>query len=102
MAEPIDPAQVRHIAKLARLDLTDDEVRLFGVQLAEILDYFKQLQTVDTQGVQPLAHPLPVTDVFREDVPGPTLDTESALRNAPQREGSFFKVPAVLDQTPGA
>jgi len=93
---------VRHIAKLARLKLSDDEVRLFAGQLGDILDHFKQLETVNTTGVEPLAHPLPVTNVLREDEPGVPFDPERALQNAPQREGSFFKVPPVLDQGSGA
>ena len=102
MPAAIDEAQVRHIARLARLSLGADEVRLFAGQLAGILDYVKQLETVDTEGVEPLAHALPVTDVVRADEPGDTFDPETALRNAPQREGHFFKVPPVLDQASGA
>jgi len=98
----IDAAQVRHIAKLSRLKLTPAEVQLFAGQLAAILDYVRQLESVDTQGVAPLAHPLPLTNVVREDEPGMPLDGEQALANAPQREGRFFKVPAVLDPSAGA
>jgi aspartyl-tRNA(Asn)/glutamyl-tRNA(Gln) amidotransferase subunit C len=98
----IDEGQVRHIAKLARLKVSDDEVRLFAGQLGDILDHFRQLETVNTAGVEPLAHPLPVTNVLREDEPGEPFDPDRALQNAPQREGSFFKVPPVLDQGSGA
>jgi aspartyl-tRNA(Asn)/glutamyl-tRNA(Gln) amidotransferase subunit C len=97
MSAAIDAAQVRHIAKLARLNLTADEIALFAGQLGKILEYVKQLDAVDTTGVEPLAHALPVRDVVRDDVPGATLSAETALRNAPQRAESFFKVPAVLD-----
>jgi aspartyl-tRNA(Asn)/glutamyl-tRNA(Gln) amidotransferase subunit C len=93
----IDEAQVRQVAKLARLELRDDEVQLFAGQLAAILEYVQQLDRVDTRGVEPLAHALPVRDVVRDDVAGATLDSAAALRNAPQREQTFFKVPAVLD-----
>lgn len=102
MAGRIDEIQVRHIAKLARLNLSDAEVQLFAGQLAEILDYFRQLEGVNTQGIEPLAHALPVTNVVREDKPGCTFATETALANAPQREGAFFRVPPVLDQGSGA
>ncbi len=102
MAGRIDESQVRHIAKLARLNLSDAEVHLFAGQLAEILDYFKQLEAVDTKGVEPLAHPLPLTNVVREDESGRSFDTDTALANAPQREGAFFRVPPVLDQGSGA
>jgi aspartyl-tRNA(Asn)/glutamyl-tRNA(Gln) amidotransferase subunit C len=101
MAAEIDETQVRHIARLARLNLTPREVVLFAGQLAEILDYFDQLQTVDTEGVEPMAHALPLKNVMRDDLPRPGLDVEAALANAPQREGPFFKVPPVLDQGGG-
>jgi aspartyl-tRNA(Asn)/glutamyl-tRNA(Gln) amidotransferase subunit C len=97
MAGEIDEAQVRHIAKLARLNLTDEEVSTFAVQLANIVDYVQQLAAVDTTGVEPMAHPLPVTNVMREDEPRPGFEPDQALANAPEREGDFFRVPAVLD-----
>ncbi len=100
--QTIDEAQVRHIAKLARLNLSDDEVRLFAVQLGSILDYVRQLEEVNVEGVEPLAHPLPITDIFREDEPHEPFTPEQALANAPDRQGQFFRVPAVLDQTGGA
>lgn len=93
----IDEAQVRQVAKLARLNLRDEEVQLFAKQLAAILEYVQQLDEVETSGIEPLAHALPVCDVWRADVAGATLDGEAALANAPAREQSFFKVPAVLD-----
>lgn len=102
MAGRIDEVQVRHIAKLARLSLSDAEVRLFAGQLAEILEYFQQLEAVNTERVEPLAHALPLTNVVRDDEPGRTFGTETALANAPQREGAFFRVPPVLDQGSGA
>lgn len=102
MSGVIDEAQVRHVAKLARLNLSAEEVRLFAGQLADILAYVRQLETVDTEGVEPLAHALPVTDAVRDDTPGVTFNSAQALANAPQREARFFKVPAVLDQGSGA
>lgn len=99
MAHEIDADQVRHVAKLARLNLTEGEVHLFSSQLGEILNYFKQLDEVDTTGVEPMAHALPITNVLREDDPGPCFTPEQALANAPARQGDFFKVPAVLDQS---
>lgn len=92
----IDPAQVRHVAKLARLELTDDEVRLFARQLGDVLDYVRQLEAVDTTGVEPLAQPLTITDVVRVDEPAPSLGADAALANAPERHERGFKVPAVL------
>jgi len=98
----IDEAQVRHIAKLARLNLSDAEARLYAGQLTRILDYVQQLSAVDTSGVEPLAHPLPVTNVLRDDQPDEGLSADQALAQAPQREDNFFRVPAVLDPGSGA
>lgn len=97
MSTPIDEDLVRHIAKLSRLNLTAEEVHLFAGQLGDILGYVRQLEALDTDGVEPMAHPLPITDVLRDDVARPGFDNDTALQNAPQREGAFFRVPAVLD-----
>jgi aspartyl-tRNA(Asn)/glutamyl-tRNA(Gln) amidotransferase subunit C len=102
MPTEIDQSQVRHIARLARLKLSDDEVALFAGQLAKIVEYVQQLQEVDTTGVEPMAHPLPIMNVLREDVPHVPFDTDTALANAPQRADGFFKVPPVLDPSAGA
>lgn len=98
----IDAAQVRKIAKLARLRLTEVELTLFQGQLGNILSYIAQLNQLDVADREPLAHPLPVTNVLREDVPAPTFSPEIALANAPQRQNDYFKVPAVLDPNAGA
>lgn len=96
MAARLSESDVRHVAKLARLKCRDEEIHLFTEQLAAVLDYVAQLEEVDTEGVEPLAHCLPVTNVFRDDVPGTSLSNEEALANAPQRDGEFFAVPKVL------
>lgn len=98
MPAQVDEALVRRLAHLARLRITDDEARLYSGQIAEILSYVEQLQSVNTDGVAPLTHPLDVTNILREDEPRPSLDAERALAAAPQREGDFFRVPPVLDQ----
>ncbi len=97
MAALIDEAQVRRIAKLARLNLSDEEVRLFAGQLANILDYVRQIESLDTEGVEPLAHPADVTDVLREDEPCEGLSARQALANAPETHSDCFRVPAVID-----
>lgn len=102
MSGVIDEGEVRRIAKLSRLNLSDEEVRLFTGQLARILDYVKQIESLDTQGVEPLAHALPVTDVLREDEPREGITSEQALANAPETQGDCFRVPAVLDPHAGA
>jgi aspartyl-tRNA(Asn)/glutamyl-tRNA(Gln) amidotransferase subunit C len=93
----LTPDQVRWVAHLARLELTGDEPEQMARQLGAILDYVDQLQQVPTDGVEPLAHPLPLANVFRADEPGPSLPVDEALANAPDRRGDFFGVPAVLD-----
>ena len=89
--------EVRWVAHLARLELSDAELATMTRQLSAILDYVNQLQQVNTDGVEPLAHPLPLQNVFREDEPAPSLPVADALANAPDRRGDFFGVPAVLD-----
>jgi aspartyl-tRNA(Asn)/glutamyl-tRNA(Gln) amidotransferase subunit C len=88
---------VRKIAHLARLKLNDDELSLMTRQLGSILEYVEQLKEVSTEGVEPLAHPLPIVNVFREDILQPSLSVSEALANAPDRRGDFFAVPAVLE-----
>lgn len=102
MSNAIDPERVRQIARLARLNLSLVEAELFAGQLGHILDYFRQLETVDTRHVEPLAHPLTLTNVLRDDEPRPSLLQIDALAAAPQRERDFFRVPAVLDPASGA
>jgi aspartyl-tRNA(Asn)/glutamyl-tRNA(Gln) amidotransferase subunit C len=88
---------VRWVAHLARLELSDAERATMTPQLSAILDYVTQLSQVNTDGVEPLAHPLPVQNVFRDDEPRPSLPADAALANAPDRRGDFYAVPAVLD-----
>ena len=87
---------VRWIAHLARLQLTDAEVQTMTRDLGAILEYVNQLAQVNTDGVEPLAHPLDVHNVFRADEPIPSLPVDAALANAPDRRGDFYGVPAVL------
>ncbi len=94
----IDEGQVRHVAHLARLELTDEQVDRLSVELSAILDYVAQLDRVNTEGVEPTAHPLPIRNVLRDDLVSTSLDPQIALGNAPDREGTFFRVPKVLDQ----
>jgi aspartyl-tRNA(Asn)/glutamyl-tRNA(Gln) amidotransferase subunit C len=89
--------QVQWVAHLARLELTHAELATMARQLTSIIDYVNQLAQVDTEGVEPLAHPLPIQNVFREDEPGHSLPVDVALANAPDRRGNFYGVPAVLD-----
>ena len=102
MVERIDQAQVEKVAKLSRLQLTPEEIREFTDQLAAILDYVGKMNELDTEDVQPLAHCLPVSNVFRKDCVRESLGTEKTLENAPQRDGEFFKVPKILDDSSAA
>jgi aspartyl-tRNA(Asn)/glutamyl-tRNA(Gln) amidotransferase subunit C len=89
--------QVRWVAHLARLELSDQELATMTPQLSAIVDYVAQLQQVNTDGVEPLAHALDLHNVFRADEPAPSLPVDAALANAPRRQGDFYAVPAVLD-----
>ena len=102
MAKKIDEEQVRKVAKLSRLELSEAEVEEFTGQLSAILDYVDKMNELDTDGVEPLAHCLPITNVFRADSVKESLGTEKTLANAPQRDGEFFKVPKILDGSSGA
>jgi aspartyl-tRNA(Asn)/glutamyl-tRNA(Gln) amidotransferase subunit C len=102
MEKKIDEAEVRKVAKLARLELSEAEVEEFTGQLKAILDYVAKMNELDTEGVEPLAHCLPVSNVFRADYVKESLGTEETLANAPERDGEFFKVPKILDDGSGA
>jgi aspartyl-tRNA(Asn)/glutamyl-tRNA(Gln) amidotransferase subunit C len=84
---------VLHVARLARLELSDEEVERFQGQLSAILEAVSKVQELDLGDVPPTSHPLDVVNVWREDVPRPCLPVEEALANAPDREGNLFKVP---------
>ena len=90
-------AEVRWVAKLARLELSEAELAVMTRQLADIVAHFDQLQSVDTAGVEPLAHAIELHNVFRPDEPAPSLPVDDALANAPRRNRGFYSVPAVLD-----
>jgi aspartyl-tRNA(Asn)/glutamyl-tRNA(Gln) amidotransferase subunit C len=92
----ITKEQVQHVAKLARLEITEAEQEAFSRQLSAILTYMEQLKQFDTSGVQPTSTVLEQTNVFREDVPRPSLPVEAALSNAPDQAAGFFSVPKIL------
>ena len=87
---------VRHVARLSRLALGEDQTRKYAGQLESILEYVAKIGEVDLAGVEPMAHAVPLHNVLREDEVGPSLPTEQVLRNAPDADGPFFKVPKVL------
>jgi aspartyl-tRNA(Asn)/glutamyl-tRNA(Gln) amidotransferase subunit C len=91
----ISREEVLHVAKLARLALTDDEVERFRGQLSAILEAVGKVSELDLEGVPPTSHPLDLVNVLAEDEPAPCLSREDALANAPDPEGGFFGVPPV-------
>jgi aspartyl-tRNA(Asn)/glutamyl-tRNA(Gln) amidotransferase subunit C len=93
----ISVEDARWIAHLARLELPEAELAAMARQLSDILDSMRQLEQLDTSGVEPLAHPLPLQNVFRADEPAPSLTPDEALANAPRRIGDYYGVPAVFD-----
>lgn len=92
----ITEQEIRHVARLARLTLTDDDVATFTRQVGEILNYMEILNGVDTAGVPAFRFPGQAENVFREDVAKPGLSPDEALKNAPERDGNDFLVPKVI------
>jgi len=92
--------QVAHVADLARLTLTEEELELFTGQLAEILDHAADVASLDLTGVAPTAHALAVTNVLRADQVQPCLDRQEVLRAAPSVEDERFRVPRILGEAP--
>jgi len=90
---------IEHVARLARLALTPDELERFREQLGVILEHAERVTEVAAEAVPPTAHPLPSSNVFRPDEPRDGLGHEEALANAPDREGDFFKVPPIVEES---
>ncbi|HEY3489227.1 MAG TPA: Asp-tRNA(Asn)/Glu-tRNA(Gln) amidotransferase subunit GatC [Candidatus Deferrimicrobiaceae bacterium] len=93
----ISTDEVRHVARLARLALSEGELDTLCGQLGQILDYVKQLDRLDTAGVTPTSHAVETGTPFREDVVVPFPDKEALLANAPDREGDAFRVPRIIE-----
>ncbi|TEU16176.1 MAG: Asp-tRNA(Asn)/Glu-tRNA(Gln) amidotransferase subunit GatC [Anaerolineales bacterium] len=90
--------QVRHIAELAKLGITEEEAELFAGQLSEILEYAQMLNQLDTSAIPPTAQAIRMRSVTRRDEVQPSLSPDKILANAPQRQGNCFKVKLILDQ----
>lgn len=86
---------VEHVAKLARLELTEEEKVKFSKQLSSILTYVEEMNEVDTTGIEPMAHAIPVTNVMREDIVYYEQIKKELMKNAPSAENGFFKVPKI-------
>lgn len=92
----IDPKTIVHIAKLARLYVSEDEIIKYGEQLSKVLEQFAQISSISTEGVEPLVTPTEIEGFWREDVPKTELTAEEMLANAPQKTGNLFTVPPVV------
>jgi aspartyl-tRNA(Asn)/glutamyl-tRNA(Gln) amidotransferase subunit C len=97
---PITRDDVAHVAFLARLTLDDDELDRYTIQLAAVLAHAEDVASLDTEGVPPTSHPLPLVNVLRADEPRPSLDRDEVLAAAPSVEDRRFKVPPVLGEAP--
>jgi len=95
---PLSREEVQHIATLARVGLSEEDIARFREHLSEILDYFQRLRQVNTDNVPPTAHTLPLHNVMRDDERGACYDKEDILANAPQRDDDFFAVRAILEE----
>ncbi len=88
---------IEYVAHLGRLELDADEVERYTSQLDAILEYMDKLNSLDTSGVEPMTHAIPNVNVFREDLIVEPLPVEASVGNAPERKGSFFKVPPIIE-----
>lgn len=95
---PIGRKDVEHVARLARLALSEDEMSLFEEQLGRILEHAARVTSLDTEGVPPTAHAIPLANVFRPDEPRACLPQRDALAGAPQQEAGHFRVPRIIEE----
>jgi aspartyl-tRNA(Asn)/glutamyl-tRNA(Gln) amidotransferase subunit C len=100
VSAPISRDDVAHVARLARLELTEDELERFTGQLGAVLEHAADIAALDIADVPPTAHPLPLVNVLREDTPAPSLDRDEVLSQAPAAEDGRFRVPRILGEAP--
>ena len=93
----ITPELVGHVARLARIDLDDEDAVNMQNQLADILGYIGLLEELDTEGIPPTSHVIDLANVMREDEVSPSLPVDKGLANAPEREGTSFMVPRIIE-----
>ena len=98
MPEKLTEQTVLRVARLSRLKLSPQEVTKFTGQLQQVLHYVEQLNEVDSANVEPMAHAIELSNVFRADEPRPSLPRDAALANAPKSDGRYFLVPPILDE----
>ena len=100
MSERITRDEVIHVARLARLELSDAEIDEFTGQLGDILEHAADVEALDVGDIEPTSHPLPMTNVLRADVRRPSLDRDEFLAQAPAAEAGQFRVPPILGEEP--
>ena len=93
----IDRKEVEHVARLARLTFSPEEIELFTHQLNAILNHFEQLKELDTTGIEPTSHAIPLSNVFKEDKAKDSLTAEATLSNAPDKKEDCFRVPRIIE-----
>ncbi|MBT8486234.1 MAG: Asp-tRNA(Asn)/Glu-tRNA(Gln) amidotransferase subunit GatC [Phycisphaerales bacterium] len=101
MADPLSKTAVEHVAKLARLRLDEQQLAAYRTQLASVLQHIATLEELDVDVVEPMAHPLDVTNRTADDVVSPPMDLDALLANAPATEGGYLAVPKVLEDQGG-
>ena len=100
MSKRISAAEVAHVASLARLSLTPEELELFTEQLGDVLEHAADVEALELDDVEPLAHPIPLVNVLRPDEVTPSLDRDEVLSQAPAAEDGQFRVPRILGEEP--
>ena len=93
----VAPDIIEYVANLGRLELAPDEIEQYTGQLDAILQYMDKLNSLDTSGIEPMTHAIPNVNVFRQDTVTDSLEVEASVGNAPERRGSFFKVPPIIE-----
>lgn len=94
----ITPEDVRHVARLARLELSEAELERMRAEMDAILAYMDKLRSLDTTGVEPTSHAVPLRNVMRDDEPRPSFPRDDMLANTPDRAGDFFRVPRIIEE----
>jgi aspartyl-tRNA(Asn)/glutamyl-tRNA(Gln) amidotransferase subunit C len=93
----ITSEDVKHIARLSRLSLSDEEIDIFSGQLSSIIEYVEQLNSLDTGNIEPTSHVIPLNNIMRDDIPAASLPVEDALKNAPDSTEKFYRVPKIIE-----
>ena len=89
--------EVRHIAQLSRLAISEDETELYAPQLSKIIDYVEQLNNIDTSTIEPTSHIIPLNNVMADDILGDSLPRLEALKNTPDTTGKFYRIPKIIE-----